>query len=81
MYITTFDEIDFPAALSFLNLLLATHRHFCRVMGFEPNEPINSIAPGKPHHRSTFIVLTSPTDVSQRKGLNSSEKIVWDLRS
>jgi len=47
MYITTFDEIDFPAALSFLNLLLATHRHFCRVMGFEPNEPINSIAPGK----------------------------------
>src|SRR6516164_8327718 len=54
---------------------------FCRVMGFEPNEPINPIARGKPHHRSTFIVLTPPTDVSQRKGLNSSEKIVWDLRS
>jgi hypothetical protein len=26
MWITTLDEIDFPAALSFLNLLLATHR-------------------------------------------------------
>src|SRR5215472_18030798 len=42
-------------------------------MGLETNQPV---ARGKPRHRSTLIVLTPPTDVLQRKSLNSSEEIV-----
>src|SRR5262249_21895850 len=57
---------------------------FSRRIAFLPSDGLRTkrahSVRDKPRHRSPFIVLTLPTDVSQRKGLNSSEKIVWDLR-